>query len=544
MLRVVAGISVVTLILAASAMAQDLSNVVLPSVDEVYEALNEGEITYDQYVVLLELIESGITPQNRFLVDEIPNLADFSSFPDSTTTVLESEQLSPFRQTSRGATLHRQVNYQYYTTLADSARDRYRSTVTYDLNSRWSANLRIIKELSGRERFTSRAVSYSSDSGFVRSLQFGSFQTRFGLGSVVGYRGKILHYSGRLDDESFLFPDNGGFNGLNISLQAGQFQLGSLLSVSRDTAVGVISAAQMVQHSADGWQQSLIVGGSRITDRSSTEAITDLKLAANITRTYSIGTATVEYCAQTGRMNEFGTLLVEGVHHSEQFDLRYAVWHYGDRFVDVTSGSKAAAISHTTVLPDIEFSYTGKRAGQTGLLTKSITPLSRSLKLSAEMLGAARNQDSFLVQVRPGIEWAPDRNWTLILDYLHTVKSRIEDSLRTEPLDRRIRLESAYRTSHTSLRAAVSHTSSASRGDYLTLFASAKHAAKSGSLYEVWSNLGRLVDGSIDYWYGYVRTVQPLLDQLDLSAKLSHRCDYSNAQVHETAVSLELIADL
>ncbi len=544
MLRVTAGILVFATIVAASGMAQDLSTVVLPSVDEVYEALIEGEITYDQYVVLLELIESGITPQNRFLLDEIPNLADFTSLSDSNSTTLEAMQMSPFWRAARQSKLHRQIDYQYYTTLADTARERYRSSMTFDFNPHWSTNLRITKELSGRERFTARSLSYSSDSGTVRSIQIGSFQTRYGLGSVIGYRGKILHYRGRLDDESFLFPDNGGFNGLNLSLQAGNFGLGTLVSSNRDTAYHLLSAAQLLQHNSDGWQQTLIFGVNRIADRSTEKGITDLKLAANVSRKYRDGAATVEYCAQVGEKKEFGNVLVEGVHRSGQSDFRYAAWHYGNGFIDLTSGSKAAAISRTSSVSDIGFTYTDKRAGQSGVLTKTITELGPSLKLTTEFLGAMRNRDSFLVQIRPGMEWTLNRQWSWTFDYLHTIKSRVVDSLRSEPVDRRIRLESVFRSSSTFLRTALAHTSSAARGDYFSLFFSARHATKSGSLVEAWSNLGRVINGTIDYWYGYVRSVQPLLDQLNLAAKLSHRCDYANRQSHETAVSLELIAEL
>ena len=53
------GVLAVLLLPASWIRAQSLSTVVLPSADEVYEALVQGEISFDQYEILMELIETG-----------------------------------------------------------------------------------------------------------------------------------------------------------------------------------------------------------------------------------------------------------------------------------------------------------------------------------------------------------------------------------------------------------------------------------------------------------------------------------------------------
>jgi hypothetical protein len=107
-----------------------------------------------------------------------------------------------------------------------------------------------------------------------------------------------------------------------------------------------------------------------------------------------------------------------------------------------------------------------------------------------------------------------------------------------------LRLELRYRTKRISFQGYVAHTSSIARGDYVSLFASAKKKLGSGAEIEAWSNLGRLKKGEIDYWYGYLRVAQPVLPSITLAAKFCHRYERKTTQPHETALSLEVVAEL
>ncbi len=540
----VVGSLAIILLPACWCKAQSLSTVVLPSTDEIYEALLEGEINYEQYEILMELIESGITPESRFLLDEIPNLADFSSAAKGDTSSFGEDQTTSFQQIGREAGSRRVFKHQYYSTLEEPSRERYNSSLTYDLNCRWSVSMSARKELTGRERFISRAITYQTDSSAVRSVTLGSFKTRYGLGSVIGYRGKSLRYESRLSAESFLCPDNGGFNGAAADIKLHELEIRGMCSINRDTAHGIVTSAAMVQRTTGRWSEAVIVGLNGVTDRSTGHRIADFKTALSFSTAYQQGTITAEYCVQTGSKNDFGTVLVEGTHRSQAFSVQYAAWRYGHDYLDIAGGGKGATINHRTTLPEIDFTYSDKRAGQVGVLTKGSRELTRNIKVFGDLLAASRDIDSSLVQFSPGMEWSvtPALTWTL--DYLQTVKSRFEDSLFVEPTDRKIRLEARYRTKKTTLRAYAAHSSSATRGDYVTLFASAKKELRSGGVVEAWSNLGRLTKGRVDYWYGYLRVSQPVLPSVDLAVKLNHRYDRKMTRPNETAASLEVVAEL
>lgn len=255
----------------------------------------------------------------------------------------------------------------------------------------------------------------------------------------------------------------------------------------------------MVQRTSGGWSGALIVGMNRLIDRSSQHGITDFKTALNLSRKSAAGVTTVEYCVQTRNTSDFGTLLVEGTQRAQSTSVQYAAWRYGKDYPDFTGGGKGVALSHTSSVPEIDFEYTDKRAGQTGLLTKMSQGIASRLRLSGELLASARNLDTSFLQIRPGIEWSVGRDWKWTLDYLQTIKSRFEDSFLVAPSNRSVRLEARYQKARRMLRMSLAHTSSMTKGDYVTLFASAKQELTSGGALEVWSNLGQLAIGKVNY---------------------------------------------
>jgi hypothetical protein len=524
--------------------AQELSTVVLPSADEVVEALAQGEIDFEQYEVLMELINSGITLENTYLLDAIPNLADFVTAQGTDTSGLEANQLAPFWNVSHRPGLRRVFKHQYYSTLAEKARERYRSSLEYQVDRNWSGSIQIRKELSGRERLTQRGVCYNSDSGTIRGVAIGTYRIRYGLGTVVGFRGKSLSYSRRLDGESLLCPDYGGFNGLEAELRFGQTQARGMISYNRDSAHAVATTAATLRQDKGLWSEAITVGVSSVSNRSDAATAADLKAAVTVSRKFDRGAMTLEYCAQTGSKTDFGTMVLEGSDRSSLGTVQYAVWRYGKRYIDLSGGGKAAAISHTSQLDEVDFSMSDKWSGQYGLLGKGSARITSNVTLTGALLAAARSKDSTLVQIRPGVEWSSAHNWRWTVDYLQTNKRKTEDTASVELSDRKIRLAGRYMRNGVEAHWNVAHSVSTTHGDFVTLFGSVKVSDQGGQECELWSNLGRLERGKVDYWYGYFRTVQPILERVDLAVKVSHRFDRSSSQPHETAVSLEAIAEL
>jgi hypothetical protein len=218
--------------LAVSALAQGLSTVVIPSEDELYEALILGEIDYEQYVLLKEILLIGIDSSNIHLLDEIPNLSWFGPGPPGRVDSLSTEQETPFcTKGSFGKGFRVQVDNRYYRELEASGRYRNNLAVLLSPNSHLRASCKLQRDLGGQERIVSRQVRFHSEDGLVRELTLGSDARRLGLGTVFGYRGKLFEFSHELDEESFLFPDYGGSNGLYTRLVRGDWETQVVTSV-------------------------------------------------------------------------------------------------------------------------------------------------------------------------------------------------------------------------------------------------------------------------------------------------------------------------
>lgn len=222
-------------LLIGSVSGQELSTIVLPSEDEAREAMENGEITFQQYLLLCEIILHGIDSSSLYLLDEIPNLVYLRKSDSSLTDPLEQEQQAGFRTRtsvarSGSGRVRGRLGYRFYQRLEEDEQSWYRSFADLVVADRYRVRFRINREKSGRERVVSRSVSYVSRSGPLRRLTLGSFTTRLGLGTLFGHAGKRLDFSRAIDNESLLYPDYGGYNGLLIKTVSGQLAVEGLLS--------------------------------------------------------------------------------------------------------------------------------------------------------------------------------------------------------------------------------------------------------------------------------------------------------------------------
>lgn len=233
--------------LATAAPGQELSTSVFPSEDELYESYNLGEISYEQYLILKELAGRKIDSTNCHLLDEIPNLSFFQGYKFSPDNYLEKEQAALFvGRDLWDKQIKGTVDYKYYQELEKEGRDKYQSSIKFKINRQYDFSLKLQREYSGRERIIERSFSYKKDSGGLRELRVGNYSCRMGLGTIFGYRGKIFDFADEIDEESWLFPDYGGYNGLYARFRQGMFQTEILTSVVRDRDYSMVSTGSML----------------------------------------------------------------------------------------------------------------------------------------------------------------------------------------------------------------------------------------------------------------------------------------------------------
>jgi len=532
------GVTCLLLLVPAIVPGQELSTDVFPSEDELLEALILGDIDYDQYILLLDIARCGIDSTNLYLLDLVPNLSSLSD--RGRKSILESDQQELFIAAKE--VRMSKMRYTYYRTLDSKEQSRYRIDGRVRASEGWTARFAVRKELSGRERFVGRSLVHKRDHGLIRKLTFGSITERYGLGTVIGYREKLLKCRAKLDGESFLFPDNGGFNGAAIDLQRQHWRVRSMVSYTRDSAVDLRTLAGMAELTRGSIRPYVTVGVSRIGNRISGKSLSDIKMAGGCAGRYHNGNATVEYCVQTGAKRESGNLLAEGTHRISGTRLQYAGWWYGDNYIDLASGGRAADIRTQIDLPDVDFTLRSKRTGQRGVRINAETDLDRQTRLLNSVILARRNADSSNFQWLWGVERELQRHVSVRVDYLHSYKERDVAGGDEERYTHRCRMETRIATDRVRVRSYIAFSSTSSYGDYVSLFADVKFNINEATRGEVWCNASRIARGRIDYWYMFAKLSQRLTDGYSLAAKLIHRYDRRAAMRSSNAVSLELEA--
>jgi hypothetical protein len=538
--RALAAVIVLTLLSVSLSFPQEPSTSVYPSEDELLEALRLGEINYSQYLILQEIILHGIDSTNVHLLDEIPNLSFFLVDPKSLVTSLEKEQRAAFlNPPAKIGQPTGTFGYKYYQELEQEGRAQYRSSGQFRINDHFEAAFKLHREYTGRERFVSRSLVYKNGRGCFKEFVLGNFSRRLGAGTIFGYRGKLLELSDRIDGESFLFPDYGGYNGLYTRVKFNNVETEALASVNRDGDYTLISAGGMISLTESFLRPGVIIGVNRLKNRKTSERLHDVKYGFSSRYRYGESYLSLELCGQAGEQSSWGGFVTEGRHRFSSAEIRYAAWAYADAYIDLTGGSKAGNLYHTASLDAVDFSYSEKRSGQEGGMLKSIVLLSESYEMINSILYAGRNRDSANVEFLSGLVRNLSPDCEIRLDYLNKTKKRLHNEV-----DQRIRLETRVRTGNLSARSYIAYNTKSSRNDYASVFMNLKYVSRKAGSVEIWSNLARfdMKDAVIDYWYAYIKSEQHLFRDVVAAMKLNH--SYSRLEKHRTVVVLELKATI
>ncbi|MDH4155776.1 MAG: hypothetical protein OEW00_00670 [candidate division Zixibacteria bacterium] len=540
-----AGVVLLVVGLTAASFCQDLSTVVIPSEDELYDAFILGEIDYYQYLRLKEILIHGIDSSDFHLLDEIPNLSFFVTPRTTTTDLLTGEQQAAFIRTEpAGGRYSSFVMYRHYREVEAPGRYGYRNSYGAKLGDCWSFTLQLQREYSGRERIISRHIGYQNRRSIVREVRLGSYTRRLGLGTVFGYHGKLLASSNRISNESLLFPDYGGLNGAYGRVVSRGMMVEGLMSVMRDSDYSLLSSGLLVAFDAGNVRPGLLLGRNVLRRRSTGETVADVKYGLTSRLDYDGGHTSLEFCLQSGERRGWGAVVVEGGIDPGATQLRYALWFYGDEYIDLTGGSKAGNVHSREELATLEFDYSAKRTGQKGCLLRSLVPLDANTNLINSFIYAMRNTDSVDVQFLGGVERTVGPGLMIRLDYLNKARRRTDAADGGTVVKQRSRGETIFTAGDLRVRSYIAYNTETGKYDNLSVFVNLKLKTQNTGAWDLWSNASRinLGRGGIDYWYGYLRHSQALDDHLEGAVKLGHTYNRHAGLRHLTTFSFELRA--
>ncbi len=537
----------VILTLTLPAMAQDLSLEAYASEEELHDAFVAGELDEFQYATLQELIALKADSSSLYLLDEVPNLAFFFAYGRPLSTLLEQDQQQAFFLRDDSTDQARLVwRHSSSVELREESRNRYRSGLQVALGGAWSTDWRFHREYAGYQRIVQRTISYQSSDGKLRRLRLGSFTTRFGLGTILGYRGRLLSRHQELDGENWLFPDYGGHNGLDAQMRIGSHELRLAVTSQRNQEHSVNTAAVLLSRSRGRFRPGLVVGVNRLRSRQTGRTVNDIKFGGLGRYRYSSGHSSAEVTFQAGDRPSFGAIVVEGGHRFQQAQLQYAGWHYDDDYLDIAGGSKAASLRRAIVIDEIDLTISDKRSGQKGMLIKSIVLMNEHTECANSLLWAGRTSDTQRLQFLSSVSIRSSATWTTTIDYLLQRSLQQEPGVIDETVRHRSRIEGRYRSSSLALRLAFAYVTQRQRRDALAILTRLDILEQPWGECELWANLSRIQLSSqrLENAYAFLRLSHRMGRQVQLATRLSHRYARGATNDHETTFSLETVVRL
>ena len=525
------------LIFVGIGKTQELGTLVFPSEDELVEALQLEEITYRQYIILKEIALQKVDSSNGYLLDEIPNLINLIHEERAKATRLEKDQKSGF--TERKTNCKTRLEYKYYHKLNENDPGQYRIKGRVGFQNHWQGSFSIAREGNGRERILGRSITYRNRASVINKIILGSYSHRPGLGSVWGYRGKMVEFSESIDEESWLYPDYGGANGFLLSGRHKNFGIETLCSVNQDKDFRLISNGLFMDYKFKKIQNGLYLVSDRLKNRKTGAEWTVNKLAWFSKLKYKRGYAAFEIMVEKQEAIQWGGAVCEGRYRVDRAELIFCGWSYSDHFADINSGSKSGSLYFKQRQDETGFEYSSKRTGQEGGLFKSIVDLSGYFTLDNAFIYSGINSGNDYLQQLSGLSWQSKGDHRLRVDYLNKLKRQTsqnpeDDSRKT------YRIEWRWEGDKITMRCFMAYKKLNQGLDYGAFFLYFKKAVGQVGQVELWSSFGRVYGNPIrlDYWYSFIKTEQEIAGYVNLGIKLANT--YRKTSGSNTTASFEI----
>ncbi|MBD3333706.1 hypothetical protein GF356_12725 [candidate division GN15 bacterium] len=534
------GLVLILLILAGTPLAQELTTQVYPSEDELAEALERGEIDSAQYYYLWQLHLFGLDSSNVYLEDVIPNLTYFLPLPRELSTPLEQHQRQPFvSDQPPDHPRFGRVQHRWYRALEQGRPWAFNTNLQLEPTRTLDIDLSLRRSRAGTERVVRRSVTYRPENSALRGLTLGNFTTRLGMGSILGHPGKLVDYPDKLDAQSLLFPDYGGYNGLLADWRLSGWKAQTLAAISRGEKFELITAAATAECELASIRLEPVFSLNRLRNRVDDSHVTDLNFGLTSLTRYDGGYLRSEISYQFGDAPSWRAALLEGRHRFRSTQISYALWSYGNHLHDLTAGSKSAILRHQDTISTTTFAYSSRRVGQSGGLLKTIVKLSPRLDLSNNLVAGYHQSGSDRFQWHSALNWQSSPDFHLRLDLLLNNRHRTT-STSPRQNDLRIRLQSRFTRANCSVRSYIGLQTRSDQSDYVSLLIDTRLSTSQFGRVDLWVDLGRWnpKERMLEYYYMYLQLTQHYLQAVEIGLKLAHRYARNYTSHHQTSVSI------
>jgi len=522
--------------------AVNISLDVYPSEEELFEALQREEIDFQTYLNLKEILRDGIDSTELYLLEEIPNVNYFLETYYDRYNALRQEQAENYLREYR---IDRADDFsgffraRQYRRLDPLSQNESQFLLRTKFDAEWSVDLSFSQDYEGRETIDRRSIIYNPRRGPVRKMVFGNFLSRFGLGLVVGYRGKFLDKADQPTEQTALFPLYGGFNGIYIEGGKPGETIKFFLHYDRDDNHSFKTVALNVARRLGRFQFQGTVLGS----------ITENRPAENEYIFYNGGLflrydndqfdAAFEAAYNKDANHAIPAFIFESGYRTSVVGLRLSAWNYGDDYFNLAGGARAGKLYQTVFIDSIELEYRDKHYNQSGFLLRSDTYFTDDIRGEIALTGYGANTFQEEVSFLAAVEYSYGDYSYFRLNYRTEQEERSEEIFHTDE----IQLEYRYIGLDIYTRSYIGLENDRNGREYLSLFSRGSADIKLPGKLDYWFNLSRIdmEDLQVDYFYAYIKESLEIFSFFEMAAKYSYRYSRNFSDSYQSTFFIEAL---
>ncbi|MCH9030641.1 MAG: hypothetical protein IIB00_00070 [candidate division Zixibacteria bacterium] len=531
--------------------AQQISREVYPTEVELFEAFIVGDIEFEEYLLLVELLRSGDDFQTSISTGSIPNIDFVGKQEFSELGPLQREQADGFRLDSVGIKISRNFHGSLRIYTDQELNESQRSQEFYRLRIRSQSGIRIGATISGGlnspERWRERFIEWRPDGSRTNTFRVGSFSTKWGLGLALGRRRSLLDAERSLGSESFLFPDRGAQNGI-IYTGALDFSSKSSLdylgfgSTQRDSNTRIESAGLGVTLKRRPINAGALFTFAQVVDRRNGLRFKQFQYSGNFRHITRDTHTEFETSLQSNNGILSVAAIAEGRRRIGDISLRLAGWAYPGGFTNLLGAGRSGLVYESIELETARFSFTDRRNNQRGFLLRSVTPLGSELELEMGI----------------DLSGQPDGDWRG--DYLFGVSDSVggmgrlsvefsgsSREINSVAKDKwRLRTQILGYNDDVRVRAYIEYREKTGRPAALGLFGRIQGDILENIPGDLWLNFSEVEITSLTLrrFTGFVRVSSPIFDDsaIRMSMKINYRYNKNSSQSSVMTLRLELNA--
>jgi hypothetical protein len=363
-------------ILTFSSQAQLISSEIYETEEDLQEGLELGLLTFDQYLELLDLIQSKIAPATEeadklfFVPDVSPG--DISQIQSKEKEdILLNQRTDPFLSESqkRRTGLSGRLVWRFHEESQEKDEtDNYLNLEIANKNNliwRMDAEEKSNQDFRIRKRFL--GISFPK---YSSQVIVGNFDKKIGLGLNVGYH-PHFEYSSSSDlkpKDSFLYPTLGRYNGIYAESQFYFFSILVLYSKNKREQIEDQIAAFDLNFINRGIRLGLCVSEGKLKNILNKNSFQDNCQSLHFDCKLKSIKLSGEYALLPNKKSAQAFNFFSA---QRPYRVDFSWWSYDDGFVHPFGGGLSNPDYETIYLEKIDYDYRSRQAGERGIFFKS-----------------------------------------------------------------------------------------------------------------------------------------------------------------------------